>query len=67
MSKNTIDSSTKNHEKIYDKFEQITFNSVRKVLPDIAIVQACKAVDYNYRKRKITPIVTVLHMIMAAI
>lgn len=67
MSKNSVDSSTKNHEKISGKLEQITFNSVRKVLPDSAIVQACKAVDYNYRERKITPIVTVLHMIMAAI
>jgi len=67
MSKNSIDSSTKNHEKISDKLEQISFNSVRKVLPDNAIVRACKAVDYNYRERKITPIVTVLHMIMAAI
>lgn len=67
MSKNTIDTSDKNLEKTSDKLEQISFNSVRKVLPDSAIVQACKAIGYKYRKRKITPIVTVLHMILAAI
>jgi hypothetical protein len=67
MSKNTIDTPVKNPEKISDSLERISFNSVRKVLPDSAIVQACKAADYKYRQRKITPIVTVLHMIMAAI
>jgi hypothetical protein len=67
MSIKNIDPVAKNHEKISDKLEQVTFNSVRKVLPDSAIVQACKAADYKYRERKITPIVTVLHMIMAAI
>jgi len=67
MYRNSIDTSVKNPEKISDKLEQISFNSVRKMLPDIAIVQACKAIGYKYRQRKITPIVTVLHMIMAAI
>ncbi|MFQ6035895.1 MAG: hypothetical protein ACE5NM_08630 [Sedimentisphaerales bacterium] len=67
MSRNNIDTSTRNPEKISHKIEQVSFNSVRKVLPDTAIVQACKAVGYKYRERKITPIVTVLHMIMAAI
>lgn len=67
MSKNTIDTPDKNPEKISHKLEQITFNSVRKILPNSAIVQACKAIGYKYRERKITPIVTVLHMILAAI
>jgi hypothetical protein len=67
MYRNNIDTSAKNPEKISDKIEQVSFNSVRKVLPDTAIVQACQAVGYKYRERKITPIVTVLHMIMAAI
>ncbi len=67
MSRNTVGTPDKNPEKISDKLEQISFNSVRKALPDSAIVQACKAIGYKYRKRKITPIVTVLHMILAAI
>lgn len=44
MSKNTIDTSAKNPEKISEKLEQTSFNSVRKILPDSAIVQACKAI-----------------------
>jgi len=67
MYKKNIDTSAKNPEKISDNLEQVSFNSVRKTLTDAAIVKACKAVGYNYRHRKITPIVTVLHMIMAAI
>lgn len=67
MSIKNIDTSAKNPEKISDKLERVSFNSVRKTLPDTAIIQACKAAGYSYRKRKITPIVTVLHMIMAAI
>jgi len=67
MSRNNIDTIDKNPEKISDKIEQVSFNSVRKVLSDTAIVQACKSVGYKYRERKITPIVTILHMIMAAI
>ena len=47
--------------------ESVTFNSIRKVLPDKAILNACRQADYEYRKRIITPIVTVLHMIVAAI
>jgi IS4 transposase len=67
MYKNNIDTSAKNPEKISLKLEQISFNSIRKALPDNAIIQACKAIGSKYRARKITPIVTVLHMIMAAI
>ena len=47
--------------------EPVMFNSIRKVLSDSAIIEACRQADYDYRKRIITPIVTVLHMIIAAI
>jgi hypothetical protein len=67
MSNKTIDPASKNHERISEKIESITFNSIRKVLPDRAIEDACDAVGYHYRQRMITPIVTVLHMILAAI
>lgn len=67
MFKDSIDISTGNSEKISQKLEQVTLNAVRKVLPDSSIMQACKSIDYTYRERKITPIITVLHMIMAAI
>jgi len=49
------------------QLQQVTFNSVRKTLPDQAVEQACRDANYAYRNRTLTPIVTVLHMIMAAI
>jgi hypothetical protein len=67
MSKDSIDISSENSKKISQKLEQVTFNTIRKFLPDKEITQACKSIGYTYRQRKITPIVTVLHMIMAAI
>jgi len=54
-------------EEIRRKLESTTLNSVRKVLPDRAIHEACEAVGHTYRKRVLTPVVTVLHMILAAI
>jgi len=54
-------------EEICRKLEETTLNSVRKVLPDRAIRQACAAVGYVCRKRLLTPLVTVLHMIVTAI
>jgi len=67
MFKNNIDITPENSKKISQKLERVTFNAVRKILPDHSIMQACKSIGYTYRERKITPIITVLHMIMAAI
>jgi hypothetical protein len=47
--------------------ESAPLNSIRKILPDKTIQDACHQVNYNYRSSLITPIVTVLHMILAAI
>jgi hypothetical protein len=41
--------------------------SIRKILPDKAILQACRDGGYSFRHRLITPVVTVLHMLLAAI
>jgi len=67
MFKDSIDKSPENSKKISQKMEQVTFNAIRKILPNHTIMQACESIGYTYRERKITPIVTVLHMIMAAI
>lgn len=67
MSNKNIDRASKNYERFSEKIESITFNSIRRVLPDKAIENACDAAGYRYRQRMITPIVTVLHMILAAI
>ena len=55
------------NEAISSQLESVTFNSIRKTLPDHAILGACRQEDYDYRCRVITPVVTVLHMITAAI
>jgi hypothetical protein len=47
--------------------ESVTFNSIRKVLPDRIILDACRQANYNHRNRFITPVLTVLHMILAGI
>jgi len=54
-------------EKVSERMEQVSLNSIRKALPDSAILGACQAVGHTFRNRKITPILTVLHMILAAI
>ena len=47
--------------------ESVTLNSIRKVLPDKVIIDACSQANYHHRKRFITPVVAVLHMILAGI
>jgi IS4 transposase len=54
-------------EEICRKLEETTLNSVRKVLPDRAIHEACAAAGHVYRECLLTPLVTVLHMILSAI
>jgi len=48
-------------------FESVTFNSIHKILPDSIVDDACDQAGYAYRLRRISPIMTVLHMIVAAI
>src|SRR4030043_423704 len=67
MPNKNIGRASKNHENISEKIEAITLNSIREVLPDKAIEDACNAAGYRHRQRVITPIITVLHMILAAI
>lgn len=52
---------------IYGKLESVSFNSIRNMLPDPVILDACRKEQYDYRARRMTPIVIVLHMITAAI
>ena len=67
MSVNRIGNLQCNSKVISDQLEQVTLNSIRNILPDQMIEQACKEIGYKFRRRKITPVVTVLHMVMAAI
>jgi hypothetical protein len=67
MYKKSIGKVVEKTEIISAKLEAITFNSIRKVLPNSTILNACRKAKYNYRRRIITPVSIVLHMIIAAI
>jgi len=67
MCKDSIGQKPRNTAKISDSLQSVIFNSIRNVVSDELVEQTCREVDYGFRKRKITPVVTVLHMIMSAI
>lgn len=67
MSMNSIDRSGANSKGISGQLQQVILNSIRNILPDRMIERTCKEIAYRFRRRKITPVVTVLHMVMAAI
>ncbi len=67
MSTDNIGNSRANSKGISDQLQQVILNSIRKILPDRMIEQTCKEIGYRFRRRTITPVVTVLHMVMAAI
>lgn len=54
-------------EDIRRKLETTTFNSIRGLLTDRMIEEACRSAGVVYRQRLITPKVTVLHMLLAAL
>jgi hypothetical protein len=57
---NSIDSPRSNSKEISGQLQQIILNSVRKLTPDQMIERTCEEVGYRFRRRKVTPIVTVL-------
>ncbi len=67
MSNKSIGKVTGKTSNFCANFESVIFNSIRKVLPDKVILDACRQVNYNHRNRFITPVLTVLHMIIAGI
>jgi len=60
----TMPSETSN---ISSQFDSTAFNSIRETLPDRVILNACRDCGYRYRRRLISPVLTVIHMIVAAI
>ena len=67
MFTNRIGTPSQSSANISAKIEQVAFNSIRNTLSDKAIIDACREVNHRYRCRVITPILTVLHMVLAAI
>jgi hypothetical protein len=53
--------------KISDSLESGISNSIRNVVPNALVEQICHKVGYHFRRRKLTPVVTVLHMILSAL
>lgn len=67
MSNDSIVQMHENSATISSYLASIPLSSIRQVLPDKAILQACRETEYQFRHRLIVPVVTVLHMILAAI
>jgi hypothetical protein len=67
MSTASFGTTSPNAPSFSREFEQVTFNAIREILPDDAILEACREENHVYRERKITPVLTVLHMLLAAI
>lgn len=67
MYKTNVGNQQGSSEKIVTKLEPVTFNAVRKVMPDQIILQTCQDIGYHYRRRKITPMMTVYHMLLSAL
>ena len=67
MLNKAVDIMVEKTSTICAKFESVTFNSIRKVLPDSIIIDSCQQAGYDYRLRRISPVLIVLHMITAGI
>lgn len=67
MCKSNIGTGGRNSETKPNQIQEVALNSIRSVLTDELIEQSCQASDYRFRRRTLTPVVTVLHMVMAAL
>lgn len=56
-----------NSSRICSLLESVSLNTIRQVLPDRAILETCRAAGYSFRHRCISPVVTVMHMLLSAI
>jgi hypothetical protein len=67
MCKDSIGTNVPTTVKIPDSLPRVVLNAIRNVVSDELVAQSCREVDYSFRRRKITPVVTVLHMLLAAL
>jgi hypothetical protein len=67
MTTYSIVPNPQNSSTISSDLASVPLSSIRKILPDKIILQACRDAGYSFRHRLITPVVTVLHMLLAAI
>src|SRR5512146_1283889 len=67
MCNSTIDHAPATTAKISDTLQSTICHSLRNVVSDDLVERTCQEVGYHFRRRKITPVVTVLHMILSAL
>ncbi len=67
MSTRIIDPFRSELESIRRRIEGSQMNALREILPDEQIHSACREVGHEFRSRLLTPVVTVFHMIAAAL
>jgi len=61
-----IDAAAVSLEEIRREMQTGTLNTLREALPDPAILDACRAAGVVFRNRRLPPVITVLHMVLAA-
>ena|GEM_PF-3146584 len=61
MVMNSIGKSESDSKGISSQLQQVVLNSIRNILPDRMIEQTSKHIGYRFRRRKIAPMLTVLH------
>lgn len=67
MSDSFIGPLVPTRQEIRETMKTTAFNSIRKVLPDRAILRACRAAGFAGRDCLLSPVVIVLHMIVAGL
>ncbi len=67
MRNSTLGHTPATTAKIWDSLQSEAFHSVRNIISDDLVERTCQAVGYRFRRRKITPVVTVRHMILSAL
>lgn len=67
ISASIVGISGRNTPGISERIVASTLNAIQQLLPENKIRQFCADVEYTWRDRVLSPAVTVLHMIVAAL
>ncbi len=65
--KSSIDKRRKKLKEERERLESTQLNGLRELLTNEVIKEICKECEYYFRTRLLTPLVTIFHMIGAAI
>lgn len=67
MNNKSIDWRKKKLKQIREEIESGQLNALRELVPNQTIEELCEAHGYRFRKRLMSPVTTILHMVNAAI